>query len=121
MFFGLLVINLCWFSLALANKQEKPLLFKLFDEEKAVKNAKNFGPCFGNGDIVITGDSNSSNTSSFCVGTSYKSSCDVSNECVNEKQLQTVEIEVFQKMFNELTEVNFSYLINVDFNYKILS
>ena len=102
---------------SLANKQKKPLLFKLVDEKKAVKYAKNFGPCFGNGDIAITGDSNSSSSSSFCVGTSYQSCTDVPNEYVKEEQLQTTEIEVFQKEFNELTEVNFSYFINIDLNY----
>ena len=70
---------------SLANKQKKPLLFKLVDEEKAVKYAENFGPCFGNGDIAITGDSNLTNTSSFCVGTSYQSFSDVSNEYVKEE------------------------------------
>ena len=53
------------FIFSLVNKHNKPLLFKCSDYKKAIKLNKDFGPCFGDGDLVIASDSNLNNESSF--------------------------------------------------------
>ena len=94
------------FIFSLVNKHNKRLLFKCSDYKKAIKLNKDFGACFGDGDLVIASDSNLKEESSFIVGKSYSGCDEISSESMHEEKFQTVEIEVFQKEYKPLNKVS---------------
>jgi hypothetical protein len=104
----------CSFLFSFKNKMKQPCLIQCNNHEKAIKNEKESGPCFGDGDLFISHASNLNKRSKFSIDESYGSSKNMKNlESIN--QFQSVEIEVFckdyPKLFPVIDDLSISFII----------
>ena len=88
---------------SLLNKNNKPYLIYCNNKERAIKCNKDFGPCFGDDDLVVINGSNLNKRSYLNIGQAY-----FNNELTietNKEYFQSEEIEVYCKDYEPLLKV----------------
>ncbi|CAF1002697.1 unnamed protein product, partial [Brachionus calyciflorus] len=97
------------FVFSLKNNEKTKYFMNCKDPNEAIYCSKNLGPCFGKGDISIADQSNMSNKNKSNLGNSYEEEdskdedYDMSYLLAGSKLFNVAEIEVFQKVYRNLT------------------
>ncbi|CAF0718748.1 unnamed protein product [Brachionus calyciflorus] len=104
------------FLFSLLNNRNEKKLIECENHENAIKCSKEYGPCFGQNDLLITSSSNLNEKSCSVLGKSYGSSMfeaeskDVVNFLADSEFFQVEEIEVFVKVYPSLNKNEISYI-----------
>lgn len=100
------------FLFNLTNDSNNNLMIKCSDEKNAIYCDKNFGPCFGNGDIKISNLSNLNNKNESTLGFTYGDqvfeygSRESKTFLAGSQFFRVDDIEVFCKDYKPLKQVN---------------